>query len=135
MDTKRLIIAIALSIVVITVYQYFFMPKPTEPVPRPPAETAGQVTTGTEQDAGPQTQTGAEQKSDKRNLADLFSKKKKEVVEENVIEAVEEDLKETALKEVVVETDLYTAVFTNEGAGLKSFILKKYLDDKKQPDQ
>lgn len=132
MDTKRLIIAIALSIVVITIYQYFFMPKP-KPMDTPPAQTTDQVTTGTEQGTGTQTPKTTEQKSEKRNLADWFSKKKKEVVEEKVLESVQEDLKETVSKEVVVDTELYTAVFTNEGAGLKSFILKKYLDDEKQP--
>jgi YidC/Oxa1 family membrane protein insertase len=133
MDTKRLIIAIALSIVVIVIYQHFFMPKPP---PRPqPVESTEQVTAEPQKDK--QSPGAPETKSttpSTRNLADLFSKKKKkEVVEEKLIEPVKEDLKETALKEVVVETDLFTAVFTNEGAGLKSLVLKKYKDDKKLP--
>lgn len=130
MDTKRLIIAIALSIVVIVIYQYFFMPKPPKAQPRPPAQTTEQTTPKT----GPEQQTTPpDTKTKSRDLAGLFSKKKKETPEETLLEAVTEDLKETTLKEVVVETNLYTAVFTNEGAGLKSFVLKKYLDDKKQP--
>lgn len=35
-------------------------------------------------------------------------------------------------KEVTVETPLYTAVFTTRGGNLKSFVLKKYLDYKKE---
>ena len=31
------------------------------------------------------------------------------------------------------ETPDFTAVFTNKGAGLKSFVLKKYKDDQKKP--
>jgi len=138
MDTKRLIIAIALSIVVITVYQYFFMPKP-KPVPKPPAETADRVTpAGTEQETGTKPQAVAEEKSTDtgtRDLGDLTTQPKKEIkpVEEKTLGAVEEDLKGSGPQEVTVETDLFTAVFTNEGAGLKSFVLRKYLDDKKQP--
>ena len=40
MDTKRLILAIALSMVVIIVYQQLFMPKPK---PRPPQTQQEQV--------------------------------------------------------------------------------------------
>lgn len=137
MDTKRLIIAIALSIIVITVYQYFFMPKPKPPVD-PPAQTVGLETRAAEQDTGAQTQARVEEKSTStgtRDLGDLTTQPKRESkpVEEKMIGAVEVDLKGTESKDVTVDTDLFTAVFTNEGAGLKSFILKKYLDDKKQP--
>jgi YidC/Oxa1 family membrane protein insertase len=122
--------AIGLSIVVIIIYQQFFMPKPPKPQPRPPAETTEQAATKTEAE---QQTTPTDTKTKSRDLAGLFSKKKKETPEETLLEAVTEDLKEIILKEVVVETNLFTAVFTNEGAGLKSFVLKKYLDDKKQP--
>lgn len=138
MDTKRLIFAVALSIIVIMVYQYFFMPKPT-PAPRPqPGQTAVSESPGQmNKDAGAPGQTpttAAESGSTTRDLSELFSKDtKKEIAEEKPLEPVKEDIKETLLKEVVVETDLFIAVFTNQGAGLKSFILKKYRDDKKQP--
>ena len=35
--------------------------------------------------------------------------------------------------ETVVENDLYRIVFTNHGAQVKSWVLKKYKDDKGQP--
>lgn len=137
MDTKRLIVAIALSIIVIVIYQAFFMPKPT---PVAPAETAGQLTTaeGTQQETGEPAQPGAEEKSTAagtRDLGDLTTQPRLESkpVEDKTIAAVGEDLKSLESKDVTVETDLFIAVFTNEGAGLKSFILKKYLDDKRQP--
>lgn len=134
MDTKRLIIAIALSIVVITVYQYFFMPKPQPRPGQQQTETQGQVEPG---DTSSTTQAdtpaaGKESKSDE--MPDIFSKKKKKTVaEEPETITVEEDLKDVLSKDVVVETDLFTATFTNKGAGLKSFVLKKYNDDSKEP--
>lgn len=127
MDTKRLIFAVVLSIIAIMVYQYFFMPKQPhtpQPQPGPTAESTG--TTG--QTKGPESSTNS------HNISDLFSKDtKKEIAEEKLPEPVKENIKESSLKEVVVETNLFTAVFTNQGAGLKSFILKKYKDDKKLP--
>ncbi len=136
MDTKRLIFAVALSIIVIMVYQYFFMPKPSQSPQLQPGravESAGQVSKGAESTKQTQT-TGTESSSSTRDLSELFSKDtKKEIVAEKSLEPVKEDIKETLQKEVVVETDLFTAVFTNQGAGLKSFIMKKYQDDKEQP--
>jgi YidC/Oxa1 family membrane protein insertase len=120
------------------VYQYFFMPKPT-PAPQPqPGQTAVSGSPGqVNKDAGTtgQTQTTApESGATARDLSELFSKDtKKEIVAEKALEPVKEDIKEALLKETVVETDLFIAVFTNQGAGLKSFILKKYRDDKEQP--
>jgi YidC/Oxa1 family membrane protein insertase len=40
---------------------------------------------------------------------------------------------DTTVKEITVETEFYIAVFTNKGAGLKSFVLKRYKDDKGNP--
>src|ERR1700693_3659908 len=39
----------------------------------------------------------------------------------------------TSESETVVENDLYRITFTNRGAQVKSWILKKYDDDKRQP--
>lgn len=135
MDTKRLIFAVALSIIVIMVYQYFFMPKPSQTAQTQPgqAESTGQLEKGKGATGTPGQTTGAESGST-RDISKLFSKDiKKETTEEKFLEPVKEDIKETSLKEVVVETDLFTAVFTNQGAGLKSFVMKKYKDDKKLP--
>lgn len=133
MDTKRLIVAIALSIIVIVVYQHFFMPKPR---PRPQrVEGPEQVTA--EPQAGKETPAVSDKKPagvTRRDRTRITSKKKIVTVEEKKsFEPVKEDLKAETLDEVTVETDLYTAVFTNQGAALKSFVLKKYKDDKKLP--
>ncbi len=134
MDTKRLILAIGLSIIVITVYQYFFMPKPVPPAQQP-TEQAGQATPGGAQEGTPdavQSQTAASQDS-KPDIYAAYPDKKPVKVEAETFEQVQENMVADAQKDIVVETDLFTAVFTNEGAALKSFVLKKYKDDKKNP--
>jgi YidC/Oxa1 family membrane protein insertase len=128
MDTKRLIIAIALSIVIITIYQVFFMPKPKPRPQLPPTEVMDQVI------ADKQAKGTEPTIDDIADVSDIFAQKKEEPVAAITLDAVKEDLKASALQEVTVETGLFTAVFTNEGAGLKSFILKKYKDDKMDKD-
>jgi len=139
MDTKRLILAIALSIVVITVYQYFFMPKPevqSAPVAREQIQTQDQTAdvpvSSLPTDAMPGNQG--------TDIDDIFSKKKPVAPVQEEREPVHEDIRDTEIKQVVVKTDLFTAVFKNQGAGLSSFVLgdrptggKVYLDDQKQP--
>ena len=127
MDTKKLILAIALSIIVITLYQYFFMPKPVAKTNVPveagaiPAETLA-------------TPLEKPDESGSKSLSDIFSKtKKEEKIEETVIEPVLSNVAGDTEKDIVVETNLFTAIFTNRGGGLKSFTLKKYKDDKKNP--
>lgn len=142
MDTKRLIFAIALSVIVIMVYNHFFVPKPKRPPL--PQQTPGQQQAvpaesekGTGAGTGADTDTGEKAADASRpdsQLPDIFSKKKKVAVKEETLpETVEENLADKTVKEVTVETDLFRAVFTNKGAGLKSFILKKYKDDIKEP--
>ena len=136
MDTKRLIIAIALSIVVITIYQYFFMPKP-QPRPQPVDGTPVQEQAADQNQTDRQEQATADNTKTTQTTRDramLSSEKPKVTVEEEKFsEPVATDLKDETIKDVKIETDLYTAVFTNEGAALKSFILKNYKDDEKQP--
>jgi len=127
MDTKKLILAIVLSIVVITVYQYLFMPKPAAKM-TPPAESE---TVPAELPPSPETQPA---ESGSKRLSDIFSKEKKEEKkEETLLESVNSDITGDTEKEIVVETDLVRAVFTNRGVGLKSYILKNYKDDQKNP--
>ncbi|MCU0288683.1 MAG: membrane protein insertase YidC, partial [Acidobacteria bacterium] len=137
MDTKRLIFAVVLSIVVIMVYQHFFMPKPSQVPQTQPGQvesTGTTETTETTENKGTTGTTGRATEAEAgstRDIGKLFSKNiNKDTAEEKLLEPVKEDIKEAAVKEVVIETDLFTAVFTNQGAGLKSFVLKKYRDDK-----
>ncbi len=133
MDTKRLIIAIVLSIVVITLYQIFFMPKPKPRLQQKPA--AVEQTIPDKKSPAQTGESGEKEIKDESitDMSDVFTKKKEETTAAPVIEPVTEDVKDDQVKEVTVETGLFTAVFTNEGAGLKSFVLKKYKDDMMQP--
>ncbi|MEN8221690.1 MAG: membrane protein insertase YidC [Acidobacteriota bacterium] len=127
MDTKKLILAIVLSIVVITLYQYLFMPKPAERVNTP-------VESGTVPAKLPPVTTEKADEGDSKSLSDIFSREKKEEKkEETLLEPVNSDVVGSSEKDIVVETNLFHAVFTNRGGGLKSFVLKKYKDDKKNP--
>jgi YidC/Oxa1 family membrane protein insertase len=145
MDTKRLILAIVLSIVVITVYQYVFVPKPVKPIAQP-ASSSSQPLAETYPDKGQvpgqvADETGSGETESSR-IEDIFSQKKEEKKIEQKVEAapVDQDLKDTGIKEITVENELFEAVFTNQGGALKSFILKKrfigdksYLDDLGNP--
>ena len=126
--------------VVIIVYQQLFMPKPK---PRPPQVQQEQVAA----DQGQKKSQADEKKAatppedttppgTTDQLPDIFAKKKKlkeAEIPTTQLEPVKEDIMDQYAKEVVVETELFKAVFINKGAGLKSFILKKYNDDLKQP--
>lgn len=128
MDTKRLILAIALSIVIITIYQVFFMPKPQPRQPQPPVEEIQQQAAADVQEKKTKAST-----TEIDDISDVFTKKEEKPEVIKTLDPVKEDIKTVDVKEITVETDLFIAVFTNEGAGLKSFILKKYKDDKKNP--
>ena len=127
MDTKKLILAIVLSIVVITLYQYLFMPKPV-------AKSTTPIQSGAVTEKLPPAAVEKVDESGSKSLSDIFSKEKKEEqVKETVLEPVNSDVSGNVEKDIVVETNLFRAVFTNRGGGLKSFTLKKYKDDKKNP--
>jgi len=136
MDTKRLILAIALSIIVISVYQYFLGPKPVAKAPAPVGQAVapGETPPSTRDAAGlPPTQGEAQATKDVSSLFSSESKKKQSVPEESQPETVAEDIRGGSEKDVVVENDLFTAVFTTKGAALKSLVLKGYMDDTKKP--
>ncbi|MBN1664191.1 MAG: membrane protein insertase YidC [Deltaproteobacteria bacterium] len=106
---KRTFLAIALSMAVIFLYQTFFVKPP------PPKQKAAQQTeqTAAEPSAG-QGETPAAPA--KPATAEQMTATKIVTVEDKAIPE----------KESLVETPLYTAVFTNQGAALKSLKLKKY---------
>jgi YidC/Oxa1 family membrane protein insertase len=111
---KRLILAIFLSFVVLFLYQLLFVKKP-EVLPEDKAVTQTTVTSPEKpplaRSTSPPTTPSPENKTP-------------EIVPTEIkpIAAVEET-------EVVVETPLYRAVWSNQGGVLKSWQLKKYKDD------
>jgi len=127
MDTKRLILAIALSIAVIMAYQMFFAPKPpaqTAVLPEP-SSTQGRDLEPVQQKPAAETAGG--------DISDMFSKEEPVEEKTQLLEPVSADVKGETAQDITVETDLFMAVFTSKGAGLRSFILKKYKDDDMQP--
>lgn len=99
---KRLVIAIVLSIGVLYGYSVLF------PTPKPAPTPAGQ----TQQVAAPAPASVATTPA--TSVAPVVAPVD---LGANVV-----------AKEVTVDTDLYTAVFSTQGAGLRHFVLKKYKD-------
>ncbi len=109
MDRKA-ILAIVLSIIVLVVFQIFFMkPQPRQTAPAPgPAQTA-QKDAGTPAAVSPKTETAP------------------------VPGAAAAAVKRTEIeKTVTVDTPLYTALFSTKGGTLKSLKLKQYRKDLKE---
>jgi YidC/Oxa1 family membrane protein insertase len=104
------------------------MPKPKPKMRPQPAEVVQQQTATAKQEKKAEVNT-----PEIEDISDVFTKKEEKLEVIKSIDPVKEDVKASGVKEITVETDLFIAVFTNEGAGLKSFILKKYKDDKKNP--
>jgi YidC/Oxa1 family membrane protein insertase len=108
---KKTILAIALSLGVLLIYQAFFAPKPHPPKQAAPVQESKQaVTDNKEKPQTPATAAGkapglAAPKSEVKHVAAR---------------------KEAAPQDIKVETENYTAVFSTRGAALKSFQLKKY---------
>jgi YidC/Oxa1 family membrane protein insertase len=127
MDTKKLILAIVLSVTVLMVYQYFFMPKPAEQGRLPqPAAVQGQKTA-----APVERQGGAAP-----DIGSILNQGETEAEApqiEQPLQIVSENLAAVAEQHVTVENAYFTAVFTNRGAGLTSLVLKKYKDDAGKP--
>lgn len=129
MDTKRLILAIALSIVVISVYQYFLGPKPVETAP----EAVERVAAAEEIQPAAGTEKAPASRSD---VSSLFTREAEEDGAETQAPSasvVESDIGGGPERDVTVENDMFVAVFTSKGAALKSLVLKKYKGDDKNP--
>jgi len=130
MDTKKLILAIVLSVAVLLVYQYFFMPKPA---PMPPQQTAAKKADavqprGAGQGSEPLPETTP------ADIGSILSQSEPAPKEnESTLPAVQQSLEAAGEQTVTVDSPLFTAVFTNRGAGLASFVLKKYKDDARKP--
>jgi YidC/Oxa1 family membrane protein insertase len=127
MDTKKLILAIVLSVTVLLVYQYLFMPKPAAPE-RLSQPAAAQPT---------RTPATAESKGGAApDIGSLMDQAATEAVAPKKglpQPAVSESLAAPDERAVSVENEYFSAVLTNRGAGLASFVLKKYKDDAGKP--
>ncbi|MDD8025213.1 MAG: membrane protein insertase YidC [Acidobacteriota bacterium] len=122
MDTKRLILAILLSFVILFGYQLLFVKKaPVAQPVIPSASPAAQVQSaqgGTVSPVRPDAQPGRTETAEKPAVPNAAA-----------AEAV------SAASEIKtrVQTSLFDAVWSNKGGVLLSWKLKKHLDGKKQP--
>src|SRR5580698_944011 len=113
---KRLPLALALMMLVLLGWQYFFKPAPPQkPVVPPPA--AALTTAPTAQTTGENSTAVRAPVNQSAQAAALAP-----------VQGSTESLTE-------VDSDLYKIVFTNRGAVVKSWVLKKYKDDAGKPLQ
>ncbi|OQX61961.1 MAG: membrane protein insertase YidC [Desulfococcus sp. 4484_241] len=114
MEQVRVVLAVVLSVFVLLVWQALFMPQP---------QKQGPNTNGTKTQ---KSVNGAEQKPDKQPglTAEPERKATADVVHEPgpVVEAAEQ----LASPPVLVETDLYVARISGNGARVSGFMLKRY---------
>jgi YidC/Oxa1 family membrane protein insertase len=121
---KRLIVAIVLSFLVLMAYQYFFV-KPNKPVANPEAATAAAPATPTAPVPGT---AGAVQEKPPAPAPSAAQPGAAAPLPAKDMTAVAGQ----AESDIVVDTPLYRAVWSNKGAVLKSWTLKKYLNSVKK---
>lgn len=136
MDNRRVLLAVLLSLVVLVVWQVFFLPEPpgsTPPSEPPPAaERVEEGAAGPEPDepvAAPSSDDTPAETDDSGldALAELTGGDEATAPASAEPEVDEEPVEEAASEEqVVVETDLYRAVLSNRGAQVVSFTLKEH---------
>jgi YidC/Oxa1 family membrane protein insertase len=111
---KRLLLAAALSLGILLAWEWL-APKP--PKPQPPAPTPAAAAAATTPSTTPQAAASTASTT------------------EATVAAAPDAKPESAAEETteIAENDVFKATFTNRGAVLKSFILKHYTDEQKQP--
>jgi YidC/Oxa1 family membrane protein insertase len=118
MENKRLILAIVLSFLVLVLYQVIFMknkPQPeAQPQPEKLAVTEKQAQPTAEKTL-PTLPAPAPEKEGKMGEGQRY-----------------EEVKAQAEEQVVIETSLYRAVWTNRGASLRSWKLKMHRNEQKE---
>jgi YidC/Oxa1 family membrane protein insertase len=110
---KRLLLAIVLSFLVLFLYQLVVKKQP-------PPETINETPA--------EIQKSPLQKPAQKESIESIEKSMATDAEEGMFQSVSEEQEE----QVVVDTPLYRAVWTNRGAQLKSWKLKEYLDEDKE---
>ncbi len=109
---KRFILAIVLSFLVLLLWQTVFVKKQA-----PPQEAVSQ----------PEVNQPVQKAANKKAPEPVPSKEPAAVPQEDI-----QPVSGQAEENIIVDTSLYRAVWSNKGAVLKSWQLKKYLDDDKE---
>jgi YidC/Oxa1 family membrane protein insertase len=120
----RIVVASLLSLIVILLWARFFGPKPPTNLPQAnrPGITAPATTPGggTPNAAAPSASGTAAPKGTASGMS-------------GVVQAAVLPKADNQERTIVVENDLYRVEFSNHGAVVKSWQLKKYMDDSKPP--
>lgn len=113
---KRVLLAIVLSFLVLVLYQALFVKK--SPPPKISPEKIQEIEKIPKQEVSPKTHppTSVPKREQERQE------------EEKSLQPISEEIEE----QILINTSLYQAVWSNKGAVLKSWKLKKYKDDKKE---
>jgi YidC/Oxa1 family membrane protein insertase len=128
---KRVLIAVVLSFLVLYGYQAMFVPKQ---VPRPKATQAELATGSSAPGAGQSASSSSSPaQSTLPGQAGSSAVGSAPLTGPGAAQPVVELVSAAAEQDVVVETDLVRGVFTNRGAALKSWRLKRYKDKAGRP--
>jgi YidC/Oxa1 family membrane protein insertase len=119
---KRVFLAIFLSFVILAVYQAYFAPQ----TPPHPAAAASSSTSAPGEATPSPVAPGTSSPSSQTPPATAPSPAPAGPTAAAVVT-------DSAARDIVVDTDAVHAVFSTRGAALKSWKLKRYLDDKGQP--
>jgi YidC/Oxa1 family membrane protein insertase len=122
MEERRLLLAVALSLLVLTAYQFLFPSKP--PLPRPSASPAGAASSGGAASASPPPAVAGSPRvpSEVAPTASAAAAPVASVADERE-------------RRVEAQGDEVTVAFSNRGARLVSWQLKKYRDGKGRPEE
>ncbi|MCI5113226.1 MAG: membrane protein insertase YidC [Candidatus Electrothrix sp. AW1] len=127
MDMQRAFLAIIISFIILIGYQSYFMPQAPPVVPgqseqqgSPTGNVTGNVVAPTESTQGgqiSQVHQAGQAASTPQSATQAATQ---------AVQAVQPVAVDPKARDITVETPLYTAVFSEQGGGLKSFVLKKY---------
>ncbi|MCI5219491.1 MAG: membrane protein insertase YidC, partial [Candidatus Electrothrix sp. LOE2] len=122
MDMQRAFLAIMISFVILIGYQYYFVP-PAPPAVPGQVEQQGGVTPGT---SGQPVQQNGDTVAPALPKTAAQTGQTGQVEQSAAPAAIQPVAVDPNAREITVETPLYTAIFFEQGGGLKSFVLKKY---------
>ena len=117
---KRLILAIVLSFLILVLWQLVFVKKqPQQPAEELQAEIQKE----------PEVESAEQNPSEIRSITGRQALPEKEAAEPK---APSRQITEEEEQQIVLDTSLYQAVWSNRGAVLKSWKLKKHKDENKE---
>ena len=126
MEERRLLVAVALSLVILTGYSYFFGPKARPPEPQASPAAEGAAETGAKPAPVTPPPPGATPVAVAESSAEIPAETPAEPVP-----AVAAELEQR----VEVESAEYSIAFTNRGARLLSWKLAGYLNEEGRPEE